>query len=73
MEYVREVVGKMNDFWSEIVADGTYKIKTRNENIKSKLVLGNFTIYFEKHFNWFNRLMLRLVFGLNIEKVNLDE
>lgn len=36
---------------------------------KSKLVLGNFDIYFDKKFNWFNRLMLKLVFGLNIENV----
>jgi hypothetical protein len=36
---------------------------------KSKLVLGKFTIFFDKKFNWFNRLMLRLVFGLNIENV----
>lgn len=36
---------------------------------KSKLVLGKLTIFFEKKFNRFNRLMLRLVFGLNIENV----
>ena len=36
---------------------------------KSKLIIGNFTIYFDKNFNWFNRLMIRLVFGLNIQKI----
>ena len=36
---------------------------------KSKLVLGKLTIFFDKKFNWFNRLMLRLVFGLKIENV----
>lgn len=37
--------------------------------IKSMLTIGNITFYFEKKFNWFNRLMLRLVFGLKIENV----
>ena len=37
-------------------------------NYKSKLVIGNITVRFTKKFNWFNRLMIRLVFGLKIEK-----
>lgn len=37
-------------------------------NYKSKLVVGNITVRFTKKFNWFNRLMIRLVFGLKIEK-----
>ena len=37
---------------------------------KSKLNLDGGDIFFYKKFNWFNRLMLRLVFGLNIEKVD---
>lgn len=36
---------------------------------KSELDLGDFHIYFQKKFNWFNRLMLRLVFGLDIKNV----
>lgn len=35
---------------------------------KSKLVVGNITVRLTKKFNWFNRLMIRLVFGLKIEK-----
>ena len=35
---------------------------------KSRLVVGNITVRFTKKFNWFNRLMIRLVFGLKIEK-----
>lgn len=45
----------------------------KHEELKSKLVIGNFTVYFAKHFNWFNRLMLKLVFGLNIEVVKVGE
>ena len=40
--------------------------------VKSKIVIGNFTIFLTKKFNWFNRLMMKLVFGLNIEKVSED-
>lgn len=36
---------------------------------RSKIELGNITIFVTKKFNWFNRLMLRLVFGLKIEGV----
>lgn len=38
-------------------------------NSKSKLKFENITIYFDKNFNWFQRLMLKLVFGLNVEKI----
>lgn len=37
-------------------------------NYKSRLVIGNITVRFTKKLNWFNRLMIRLVFGLKIEK-----
>ena len=37
---------------------------------KSKLTLGGVDIMFTKKFNWFNRLMLRLIFGLKIGKVD---
>ena len=34
---------------------------------KSKITIGNIEIYLEKKFNWFNRLMFKLLFGLNVE------
>ena len=37
-------------------------------NILSKLIVGNITIYLDKKFNWFNRLMFKLLFGLRLEK-----
>ena len=55
----------------------TNEISINAENItikwpeyKSKLNFGGVVIFFTKKFNWFNRLMLRLVFGLKIEKVD---
>ena len=36
---------------------------------KSKLTVAQMTIYFYKKFNWFNRLMLRLIFGLKVENI----
>ena len=36
---------------------------------KSKLVFGNVSIMLTKKFNWFNRLMFKLVFGIKIEKI----
>ena len=43
----------------------TFKI-----NYKSKIILGNVTIMLEKKFNWFHRLMIRLIFGIKVEKVD---
>lgn len=39
------------------------------KEINSKIVIDNFTIYLTKKFNWFNRLMINLIFGLKIEKI----
>ena len=39
---------------------------------KSKLTIGQMTIYLYKKFNWFNRLMLRLIFGLKVENVRSE-
>lgn len=47
-------------------------IEELKREVKSKIVIGNFTIFLTKKFNWFNRLMMKLVFGLNIEKVSED-
>ena len=48
--------------------DGTPVLQPDDE-FKSELVIGNIYIRFTKKFNWFQRLMLRLVFGLNIYKI----
>lgn len=39
------------------------------EGYKSELKVGNIYIRFTKKFNWFQRLMLRWVFGLNIYNI----
>lgn len=40
---------------------------------KSKLTIAQMTIYFYKKFNWVNRLMLRLIFGLKVENIKKRE
>lgn len=40
-----------------------------NDNSKSTLEIGNIKIYNIKKFNWFNRLMFKLVFGIKIENI----
>ncbi len=39
------------------------------EGYKSELRVGNIYIRFTKKFNWFQRFMLRWVFGLNIYNI----
>lgn len=36
---------------------------------KSELIIGNITIRFTKKFNYFNRLMMKLVFGWDIKNL----
>lgn len=43
--------------------------RTSKEKIQSKIIIGNITIYNIKKFNWFRRLMFKLVFGIKIEKI----
>ena len=61
------------------------KITTTNENIvyngtieklppvKSKITIGNLTIFNTKKFNWFQKKMIKLVFGIKIEDYKGDE
>ncbi len=51
------------------IGDTTFEFKLEKPNYQSKIVVNNFTIFLEKKFNWFHRLMIKLVFGINIEKV----
>ncbi len=40
-----------------------------NNNNKSILEIGNIKIYNIKKFNWFHRLMIKLVFGIKIKNI----
>ena len=40
---------------------------------KSKIVIGDTCIYITKKFNWFNRLMIKLIFGITVENVDIVE
>lgn len=44
-------------------------IQEIKEGYKSELRVGNIYIRFTKKFNWFQRLMLKWVFGLNIYNI----
>lgn len=40
---------------------------------KSSLIIGPITINLTQSFNWFQRLMIKLIFGLKIERININE
>lgn len=42
-----------------------------NITYKSKIQVGNFTIYNEKHFNKLQKIMWKLLLGIKIENVNV--
>lgn len=44
-------------------------IQEIKEGYKSELRIGNIYVRFTKKFNWFQRLMLKWVFGLNIYNI----
>lgn len=37
--------------------------------VKSKIIIGNLTIFNTKKFNWFQKKMIKLVFGIKIENI----
>ena len=39
------------------------------QKMKSKMIIGNLTIFQTKKFNWFNKLMFKIVFGIEIEDI----
>ena len=47
----------------------TLGFEVKKEEYKSKIVIGNFTFFLTKKFNLFNKLMMKLIFGLDIERV----
>lgn len=48
---------------------GVYKEPTYRSEIK----VGNMTIYNEKKFSWFNRFMMKLVFGWEVKNYKKGE
>lgn len=40
-----------------------------NPIYKSEMIIGSMTIRFEKRFNWLNRLMFKVFFGLTIKNI----
>ena len=40
---------------------------------QSKIIIGDMEIFITKKFNWFNRLMIRLVFGFKVERMGNNE
>jgi hypothetical protein len=47
----------------------TYKEPTYRSEIK----IGNLTVYNEKRFNWFNRLMMKTIFGWEVTNYKKEE
>lgn len=47
--------------------------KLNEKTYKSSLILGNITINLTQSFNWFQRLMIKLIFGFKIERIDINE
>ena len=45
----------------------TKEINGKLEKPKSTIQIGNITIYCTKKFNWFNKLMIRLIFSWDVK------
>lgn len=43
------------------------------EDYKSKIIVGNITMYCLKEFNWFQRKMLKMFFGFEVENIGEKE
>ena len=45
----------------------------KNPVYKSEMIIGSLTIRFEKRFNWLNRLMFKVFFGLTIKNIEEEK
>ncbi len=43
---------------------------SNTEKYKSELIIGNITINNIKHFNWLQKLMFKIFFGIKIKDIN---
>ncbi len=59
---------KINEYISPKTTTGDVIIKL-NENSKSILEIGNIKVYNIKKFNWINRIMFKLLFGIKIKNI----
>lgn len=59
---------KINEYISPKMTTGDVIIKL-NENSKSILEIGNIKVYNIKKFNWINRIMFKLLFGIKIKNI----
>lgn len=55
--------------WTKLSKTNTTQIGCNLPNIKSHLKVGNLIIHNTHHFNWFHRMMWRLLLGFEIENV----
>lgn len=53
------------------VNDFFYEVPEQYEN-RSMITIGNLTVYLSKRFNWFNRFMIKLVFGFEVENIEKE-
>jgi hypothetical protein len=47
--------------------------KFEEKTYKSSLIIGHITINLTQSFNWFQRLIIKLIFGFKIERININE
>lgn len=47
--------------------------ESNEKTYKSSLILGHIKINLTQSFNWFQRLMIKLIFGLKIERIDTNE
>ena len=54
----------------EEVREKIIKYCFQPEKMKSRLKLGNFSVYTDKKINLFHRIMFRILLGVKVERIN---
>lgn len=44
-----------------------------NDTYKSKMIIGNFILIQKKHYNWFRKLIYRILFDITIVDIKGEE
>lgn len=63
----------IDDRYNYKVMEITKEINEKLEKPKSVIQIGNITVYCTKKFNWFNKLMMKLIFGWEVKNCGSND
>lgn len=58
-----------NEIWKEIIKNSSYSLSDSLPKYKSEMSIGSITLMNTKHFNWFQKIIWKLLLGIKIKDI----